>query len=754
MMESVKQLQGEAWALYQAGYLNEAAAIYQQILERETTDAIAWWGLGKIYSCQRDWEQALAALEQALNLEGDHTMIYADLGWAWQQLGDFSQAILAYQTAIDLNPEHSLIYCRLGDLYLELGEFELAENSYSQGIVVDNSQIDNYLGLGNILIAKNKIKPAVLLYQTALELYPEHPDLLYQYGLAIAASSSPDFADFYLGSAAYYQQDYQTAIYYYQAILKSQNKTIEVYLNLADCYQQIDQFSSAVSLYNQALEYYPNSVDIYLALILALQNSGQTEVGIQIAKKGLQICPKNIRLQLAEQRIFPILYQTQAEIKFYRQRFHKLLNNIIQNCPLETTEEKQLALQAIGENTNFYLQYQGYNDLALQQEYGNFVLRVMAANYSKYTQKLTRRKTDKIKIAYISAFLEWHTIGIVFLGWVKQHNSDLFEVYCYHLGQEADDVTDLFCYYSEHFYHIPNHLEMTIKQIIADKIDIIVFLEIGMSPLIIQLAGLQLAPIQCAAWGHPVTTGLPTINYYISAEYLEPIHPKNHYCEQLITLPNLGIYYQKPSLPNPLKSRDRFGLKTESIIYLSCQSLFKYLPQYDKIFGAIATQVKKAQFIFLSHWNSAITEQFKQRLNLAFAKFGLNFEDYCVILPRLDKQDYLQLHLLSDISLDTFKFTGFLTSLDAIACNLPIVTCEGQLMRSRQTAGILKRINVTETIAQNPSEYIKIAIRLGLDSEARKLIAEKIKTNQSILYQDRQCVQSLELFYLSISTTR
>jgi protein O-GlcNAc transferase len=332
---------------------------------------------------------------------------------------------------------------------------------------------------------------------------------------------------------------------------------------------------------------------------------------------------------------------------------------LIQNCCLETREQQQQALQAIGENTNFYLQYQGYNDLTLQQQYGNFVSKIMAANYPEYTQAINHTKKDKIKIGYVSAYLQWHTVGIIFLGWIKQHNSDLFEIYSYHLGQDTDEITDLFRYYSDHFHHIYNNLELTLQQILADKIDILVFLDIGMSPQTTQLAGLRLAPIQCAAWGHPVTTGLPTIDYFISAEYLEPVDAKDHYTEQLMTLPNLGIYYQKPALPKTLKKRSEFGLKEDSIIYLSSQSLFKYFPQYDQIFCAIAQQVKTAQFIFLSHWNSAITQQFKHRLNRAFSQLGLDFKNYCVILPRLSKQDYLQLHLLADIALDTFQFTGF-----------------------------------------------------------------------------------------------
>jgi predicted O-linked N-acetylglucosamine transferase (SPINDLY family) len=759
MIQSIKQLYGEALALYQAGYFPEAAATYQQILNREPTDVEAWWGLGKIHNSQGNWEQALAALDQALNLDPNQAMIYIDLGFAWQQLGDDSQAILAHQTAIALEPDHSQIYCQLGDLYLELEDYQSAKQFYRQGILIDPSDVSNYLSLGNLLIAQSEIEEAITLYQTALEWQPQNPDLLYQYGLAIATNSTPDIAPsptrmkeaaFYFGSAAYYQQDYQTAIDYYQTVLNSPNRRIEIYINLADCYQQLDRFSSAIDLYQQALEAYPDSVDLYLAFILALQNLGQTEAAIQIAEKALKILPNNIRLKLAHQRILPILYQTQAEIQFYRQRFQQLLEDLIQNCSLETTAEKQQALQGIAENTNFYVQYQGDNDLAIQQQYGQFVSRIMAANYPEYTQKITHRKTNKIKVGYISAYLQWHTIGILFLGWIKQYNSDLFEIYSYHLGQKVDEITDLFRYYSDNFYYNPHNWEATLQQIIADKIDILVFLDIGMSPQTTQLAGLRLAPIQCAAWGHPVTTGLPTIDYFISAEDLEPIHRKNHYSEQLITLPSLGIFYQKPALPKCLKNRSDFRLKEESIIYLSSQSLFKYLPQYDQIFCAIAQQVKTAQFIFLSHWNSAITQQFKHRLNRTFSQFGLNFKNHCVILPRLSKQNYLRLHLLADIALDTFQFTGFLTSLDAIACNLPIVTHEGQLMRSRQTAGILKRINVTETIAQNQSEYIKIAVRLGLESDWRNSIVEKIKTNQAILYQDNQCIQSLEQFYLSI----
>ena len=53
-----------------------------------------------------------------------------------------------------------------------------------------------------------------------------------------------------------------------------------------------------------------------------------------------------------------------------------------------------------------------------------------------------------------------------------------------------------------------------------------------------------------------------------------------------------------------------------------------------------------------------------------------------------------------DIYLDAIAFSGFTTAIQALACNgLPIVTLEGELMRQRLAAGILRHIGVKDTIA-------------------------------------------------------
>ncbi len=263
-----------------------------------------------------------------------------------------------------------------------------------------------------------------------------------------------------------------------------------------------------------------------------------------------------------------------------------------------------------------------------------------------------------------------------------------------------------------------------------------------------QLAGLRLAPIQCTSWGHPITSGSPTIDYFLSSDLMEPEHGEEHYSETLIRLPNIGIAYPRPELPEERLNRYDFELKEDAVLYLSCQSLFKYLPQYDYLFPEIALRVPNAQFVFLSsNASDNITEQFHQRLQKVFACHHLEGEQYCVILPRLNHNQYLNLNLMSDIFLDSLSWSGGNTTLEALAFNLPVVTYPGEFMRGRHACGILKALGVTETIASSEAEYVEIAVKLGLDLSWRQEIKDKISINSYKIYDDQTAIKGLEDFY-------
>ncbi len=410
--------------------------------------------------------------------------------------------------------------------------------------------------------------------------------------------------------------------------------------------------------------------------------------------------------------------------------------------------------KALISETNFYLQYQGQNDLVIPKKYGDLVHKIMRANYPQWSKAISISslpEQDRIKIGFLSTRFRDTNLAIWLREWVAHLNRQEFLINCYYLRDEVDEITHQFRDLSDNFYHIPSNLEQVCQQIINDQIQILIYTDIGMDTQITLMAALRLAPIQCAALGHPITSGLPTIDYYLSRVLMEPDNAQEHYTEKLVLLPNLGICIPKTKLPETVKSRSEFNLDEEAIIYLCCQSLFKYLPQHDYIFPAIAQQVPQAKFVFIEFpISSFVNQQFKHRLAKAFTNYALNSEDYCTILPRLNEQEYLSLNLVADIFLDTFTWSGDNTTRMAIACNLPIVTSPGEFMRVRHSYGILKMLGVEDTIAYSEEEYIDIAVKLGNNCQWRQNIVDKIKLNQDKVFNDKKCLIGLEEFFRNV----
>jgi FkbM family methyltransferase len=568
---------------------------------------------------------------------------------------------------------------------------------------------------------------------------------LTSYPLDSFSSRQIDFFD--LSNKLFLEGRWQEAIDQYQKILKTQTGDAELYWRLSECFRQLNLLDQAFSTLKDGIQLYPTDASLHFTLVVNLQGSGRIQEAISSANTAASLLPNDYTFKIIKNLLVPIVYETLDEISFYRQRFTRGLQTLIQQTSLETTEEQTEALLGISRLTNFYLSFQAQNDRELQRQYGNLVHKIMAANYPKWVAPLSMsplKENNKIRVGYVSAYLHSYSGTLWLTGWLRYCEHKSFEIYCYYIGNEPDPVTQQFQNYSDVFHHIPHNLEAACEQIIADQLHILVFPEIGMNPQTMQMAALQLAPVQCVAWGHPVTSGLPTIDYFLSSDLMEPDKAQEHYSETLIRLPNIGVSYPKPYIPSITKTRTDFQLSDDGVIYLCCQAPYKYLPQYDFVFAEIARRVPQAQFVFLRG------NLLKQRLDRAFTAVGLKSEDYCVFLTIPERLDYLTINLLSDVYLDTFTWSGGNTTLEAIACNLPIVTCPGEFMRGRHSYSFLRMIGVTETIAQNEMEYIEIAVKLGIDPAWRRNIVERMSESHDRVFDDKACVTGLEAFYKQV----
>ncbi len=460
--------------------------------------------------------------------------------------------------------------------------------------------------------------------------------------------------------------------------------------------------------------------------------------------------PDDLLLRIKDALLLPAVYKNSRQLLHWRTRFSRRLDVLVTGLKLDGPAATQAAANAIHQWDNFELAYQARNDRDLQRRYGGLVHGILSAAHPELMASADVPpipSNGKIRVGYISANLQRHSVAKSHAGWIPGRNSTAAEVFCYQIGGSESETRDEVRDASDNFRHLHGGFEACSKIIRADELHAAIFLDVGMDPVMALLASARLAPVQLVSWGHPVTTGSPSIDYYLSSELMEPADGDAQYTERLIRLPGIGVNYRKPLIPRPLvdSSRARFGLRGDSIVYLCCQSTFKYLPAHDDIFARIAKGLPNAQFVFLvgnPNWKPV----FQERLDLAFGAVGLSARDYCVLLPRVGTVDFWGLNLTSNVYLDSLGWSGFNTTMEAIACGLPIVTLAGNSMRGRHGYAILTQLGIPETIANTKNEYVQIALRLGTDGQWRKEINQRTIEGHQRLYSDRRSVVALETF--------
>jgi predicted O-linked N-acetylglucosamine transferase (SPINDLY family) len=412
-------------------------------------------------------------------------------------------------------------------------------------------------------------------------------------------------------------------------------------------------------------------------------------------------------------------------------------------------ERIALGPSVIGSVQAFYLAYQERDNLELLRRYGDLCCRLMKAWQEKTEVKpLPRRNQGRVRIGIVSHFLHNHSVWHALTkGWLQQIDSARFEVHLFALGPGFDEETKTAIALSASLTQKELDVAGWCQAIQSKQLEAIIYTDIGMGFMSLLLAGVRLAPVQIASWGHPETTGMSTIDYYLSADGLEPPDAGSYYSEQLIRLPNLGCRYPRLNI-SPAKARmDEWRIKTDRAVLLCPGVPFKYAPQHDHVFIEICQRLKRCQLVFFTHGtNNCNGRKLHTRLRDRFTEAGLDIDEYVVTAPWLERGDFHGLMEASTLFLDTIGFSGFNTAMQAIESSLPIVTCEGRFMRGRLASGILRRIGLDHLVVQDKKAYVDTVVKLVEDLALREAMTAKIRAARDILFDDPEPVRALEVF--------
>lgn len=283
----------------------------------------------------------------------------------------------------------------------------------------------------------------------------------------------------------------------------------------------------------------------------------------------------------------------------------------------------------------------------------------------------------------------------------------------------------------------PSRLAAVRNFVVGLDLDVLVYLDLGMDVLPWLLAFTRPAKVQCVLYGHPMTTGIRQVDFFLSPAALEAQGAARFYAERLRVLPGLLSGFLPP--PGTLAARPASGGRPR---YLCAQSLFKIHPDMDAVFSALLRQDKDARLALFRATDDRVTRALRERLRVSLGSDAARVD----WLPQCSEQEFF-LHLAgADAVIDTMHFSGGATSYKALGCGIPVVTHEGAFLRGRQTAGLYRHMGVEGPVARSSAELAELALRMAHAPAWRRELAQQLAATAPKLFAAQESVLGLATF--------
>ncbi len=655
---------------------------------------------------------------------------------AAMQSGDYSEAAAQFRKLREALPGHagiraalSMALNNLGSSALQRGDAASAETLYAEALAADERNALAWFNRGACAQARNDFEAAAGAYARAAGLDPARVDARLQWAQCERVRGMPAAA--------------RAAL----APLEPTALAPEIAARVGAEWDLLGEPAAAARAYAHALAH--GDASLLLRVAQAQVGSGDDAAGRANARRAVVTASDDgtrLRAGLVAALGLPTVVVDVAEIDGARQRFASGIEQLAAEWPSERLHGSSATLDDLA-HSHYPLAYYGLDDSALARTFGDWYNAAAAALHGRAdATEPAASKPRSRHIALVSARWNLGTISAYFAPWIGALRAAGWRVDVYHIGTMVDAVTQTIAASASRFLHLPGPLAGVLKHLRESAPAMILYPEIGLSPNIYPLAALRLAPLQLAAWGHPVSSGLATIDVWLSCADMEPADGAEHYREPLHLLPGLGTAYARPPAA-ATRPRAELGLPESGRLYLAPHSPVKLHPAFDDLVARIIAADPAATVVMFEDNAPALTQRLRQRM----AQAGVDPDRRVRWLPRATPEHFRAVSRACDVLLDSPGFSGGNTSLDAIAQGLPLVTLPGASMRSRQSAAMLRACGCAELIADSAEDYVDRALRVANEPAYAAELRQRLLDPDAALFDDPRpltaLVETLEGLY-------
>ncbi|WP_411885823.1 tetratricopeptide repeat protein [Polaromonas sp. YR568] len=613
------------------------------------------------------------------------TQRFPSYGFGWKMLGAMLQvqrgpqdAVLPMRKAVDLLPNDAEAHLNLGAVLKALDQPAEAEVSFQRVLEITPEHADAHNELGALCKKQDRLVEAEDHFRQALKARPEFVAAHFNLGMVIAALGRPAQAEPCLLRALELAPAYAQAHLVLAGILKGQEKNAEAEIHC-----------------RQALEIKPEFIDAHNELGIVLAKLGRPADAEASYRRALEINPayfsghNNLGILLGEQ-----------------------------NRLIEAEESFRRALEIRPDDVSLYsglLFSMSQNDAVdaavLFAEHRRFGAHFEAPLRAQRLQHGNSREPERrLQVGFVSGDLYHHAVAsFIEPVWANLAASAGLSLHAYSNHTTHDGVSQRLRSHVKRWNPVTGLSDAALaEKIRADGIDILIDLSGHTARHRLLSFARKPAPVQVSWMGYPGTTGMSSMDYYLSDRFLLPPGQfDDQFTEKLVHLPANAPFLPTAGAPavNELPalgkgyltfgSFNRPSKISRAVIALWSQVL-RAMPTSRMVLGAMPPD---GQYDALIAW---FAEE-------GIARERLDFH------PRTSMTDYLALHHQVDMCLDTFPYNGGTTTLHALWMGVPTLTLAGSTVAGRSGAGVLGHVGLNEFVAQAPAEFVREGLSLAAD---------------------------------------
>ncbi len=722
-------------ALHRAGDVSAARDAYRALFAADASDANALHLLGTAEMQLGNLDAAIQDLQAAAERMHGFAPVLLNLGLALRAAGRLGEAIIAFERAAEVQPEHASAWSNLGAAQFAAGNADGARIAFERAAALPGATDEAHVNLAAALLNVGNRTAAVTCLQRAIAINPINLGALLQLSSALIGTDDYVAAEAVLARAEALDPGNAMAL-----------------MQRGQIAERMAKPDAAIACYRASVDRDPDLAEAQYSLGCLLWEEGDGEAAKACFDRALAQKPSFADAHwvraMAE---LAIVRADRCDDATVLAAFDTRLRDL---DAWFTGQREQAGWSSVGTMQPYFIVYYDDNHRERLSRYGDLCHRLMSRWQKDHRPgaPFVTVGRSRVRVGVVAAHLRKHSIwDAVVRGWFEALDPAEVELVAYHLGEAEDVQTDIARRRSSRYVHhvgdVRRTLETWVDEIRADAPDILLYPEIGLHGLSLQLASMRLAPVQATTWGQPETSGLPSLDYFLSGTLFESETAEAHYRERLVRLPNLGVWYEPLDVKSQAPDWHALGLDRNRPLLLCPGTPFKYAPLADEAIVEIVRRVPDVQVVFFNYEKAGLTRTLHDRILRAFAAAGTSPSDCLRFIPWQPIDRYYGLMAEATAMLDTIGFSGFNTAIQALECGLPVMTWEGRFLRGRLASALMRRMEMPELVASRISDYAEGVACLCRDGAFAEGARERIVERRERLFRDEVPIRAMESLF-------